>query len=504
MTKSEVNQLEESPTVEGHENAPDPKIAIHKLGVDDALQMAIDGQDETWTAEEERKVLWKIDLTITPLLFLATIVGYADSQAYGFAALFGLVKDLKLFTETIVNGEVVMDTTKYQLSAGIVSLGAAVGPYLLLLPAQLLPVGLVYGGMLLYIGVLAILTIVCHDFAQIMALRWKTKEQPLRLGLMIAGNALGSLIGNGVDFGALKLGGVYDDSRWKWIYVILGSCALFAGVVVMALLPAAPMKAWFLTDREKRIAVRRLISNNTGISTRKFKIRQALSAFLDPQLYALCIFSFTFSFSNVAISSFGGFLVSSFGYSQLRSLVLFMPASAMAAVCILLAAFIGNRFPHRRIIVAIAFMLPAMMGNILLWKSRRDNKSALLAGLYISTTFYGSLVQHYSLLAANIGGHSKKTTVLGTITMMVALGGFSGPWAYKGSQAAQGYPDGQIATLSLFCASILAYTSLWFYYTYCNKKKAALLSEQPELAADPMVAFMDVTDRENPAFQYSL
>lgn len=59
-------------------------------------------------------------------LFLATIVGYADSQAYGFAALFGLVKDLKLFTETIVNGEVVMDTTKYQLSAGIVSLGAAV------------------------------------------------------------------------------------------------------------------------------------------------------------------------------------------------------------------------------------------------------------------------------------------------------------------------------------------------------------------------------------------
>lgn len=59
-------------------------------------------------------------------LFLATIVGYADSQAYGFAALFGLVKDLNLFTETIVNGEVVMDTTKYQLSAGIVSLGAAV------------------------------------------------------------------------------------------------------------------------------------------------------------------------------------------------------------------------------------------------------------------------------------------------------------------------------------------------------------------------------------------
>lgn len=44
---------------------------------------------------------------------------------------------------------------------------------------------------------------------------------------------------------------------------------------------------------------------------------------------------------------------------------------------------IGTRFPHHRIIVAIAFSLPAMAGNVLLWKSHRDNKAALLAGLYM-------------------------------------------------------------------------------------------------------------------------
>jgi hypothetical protein len=71
-------------------------------------------------------------------------------------------------------------------------------------------------------------------------------------------------------------------------------------------------------------------------------------------------------------------------------------------------------------------------------------------------------VQHYSLLAANIAGHSKKTVVMGTITAMAAFGGFSGPWAYKGSQAAQGYPDGQIATLSLMAASVFAYVILWY------------------------------------------
>lgn len=133
---------------------------------------------------------------------------------------------------------------------------------------------------------------------------WKTSEQPLRIGTVIAGNAIGSLVGNGVDFGAIKIGGVYSTSRWKWIYVILGSCAILFGVLVLALLPATPMKAWFLSPREKRIAVRRIMVNQTGIHTRKFKLGQALSAFSDPQLYLLCIFSFTFSFSNVAIQRY--------------------------------------------------------------------------------------------------------------------------------------------------------------------------------------------------------
>ncbi|KAH8701558.1 major facilitator superfamily domain-containing protein [Talaromyces proteolyticus] len=515
----------ETPDIEPCEKPSQTKVtAAHRSGLDDALQMALDGQDESWTKEEERRVLWKIDLTIVPLLFLGTVIGYADSQAYGFAALFGLVQDLELFTLSVVNGQLALDTTKYQLSAGITSLGGAAGQYLLLFLAQLLPAGIVYGVMLVYAGLLALLTVICHNFSQIMALRffygftqiqqplaiiitvmwWKTREQPLRLGIVIAGNALGSLIGNGVDFGAINLSGQFSNSRWKWIYIILGSCGLCAGIIIILFLPATPMKAWFLTPRERRIAVRRLMSNNTGIHTRKFKFRQAISAFLDPQLYALCVFTFTFAFSNVAVSSFGGFLVTSFGYSETRALVLALPASAVAVVCIIAAGMIGNRFPNHRIIVAIVFILPSMVGNIMLWKTRLDSKAALLGGLYISTTFYGSLVQHYSLLAANVAGHSKKTAVMATITIMAALGGFSGPWAYKGDQSAEGYPDGQIATLSLFCASILAYIILWVYYSHCNKKRTALLREQPGVFEDPMIAFMDLTDRENLAFRYTL
>ena len=58
-------------------------------------------------------------------LFIGGLIGYAETQAYGFAALFGLVEDLKLYSLSIVNGQAVIDTSKYQWTAAIVALGAA-------------------------------------------------------------------------------------------------------------------------------------------------------------------------------------------------------------------------------------------------------------------------------------------------------------------------------------------------------------------------------------------
>jgi MFS transporter, ACS family, allantoate permease len=122
----------------------------------------------------------------------------------------------------------------------------------------------------------------------------------LRSGIFISGTAIGSLAGQGIDFGAVQIKGVYVDSPWRWIYVILGTVTMAYGLLAMLLFPSNPMSAWFLTAREKEIAVRRLADNNTGIHTRKFKWKQVREAFIDPQLYVFGIYSFTFSFANNA------------------------------------------------------------------------------------------------------------------------------------------------------------------------------------------------------------
>ncbi|KAL3452126.1 hypothetical protein BJX65DRAFT_267571 [Aspergillus insuetus] len=92
---------------------------------------------------------------------------------------------------------------------------------------------------------------------------------------------------------------------------------------------------------------------------------------------------------------------------------------------------------------------------------------------------------------------------MGTITMMSALGGFSGPWAYKGDQAERGYPDGQIATMALFAISVGSYVCLWFYYGWQNAKRDEIMGGEGVVNGDdPILAFSDTTDRDNIAFRY--
>jgi ACS family allantoate permease-like MFS transporter len=57
--------------------------------------------------------------------------------------------------------------------------------------------------------------------------------------------------------------------------------------VIWIVLPDTPANARWLNAREKYIAVERMRESQGGLKTTKFKLRQGLSAFLDPKLWLL-------------------------------------------------------------------------------------------------------------------------------------------------------------------------------------------------------------------------
>ncbi len=59
----------EPDTVERRDDAASEESRIlPKSGVDDAFALATAEPDETWTEEEQRRLLWKIDLIVLPLV----------------------------------------------------------------------------------------------------------------------------------------------------------------------------------------------------------------------------------------------------------------------------------------------------------------------------------------------------------------------------------------------------------------------------------------------------
>lgn len=57
-------------------------------------------------------------------MFVAALFLYADAQAFGTAAIFGMVQDLGLYTLSVVDGAISIDLSRYSMASGIYYLGA--------------------------------------------------------------------------------------------------------------------------------------------------------------------------------------------------------------------------------------------------------------------------------------------------------------------------------------------------------------------------------------------
>lgn len=120
----------------------------------------------------------------------------------------------------------------------------------------------------------------------------------------MSGSALGGIVGQAFDYAAASIKGPYEQSPWKWIYILFGSMSILYSILYVIFFPDSPIKARFLSDRERIIAVRRLEKNHTGIQTRKLKLPQVWKAVKDPQAYIIAMVLFAFGFSTAAIGRY--------------------------------------------------------------------------------------------------------------------------------------------------------------------------------------------------------
>lgn len=90
------------------------------------------------------------------------------------------------------------------------------------------------------------------------------------MGIWYSANGLGISLGGLLGYGIGQIKGAL--ASWRYEFIIIGAACSVWGIVIFLFMPDNILKARFLNEREKRIAIERLKENQTGVENKHLKV----------------------------------------------------------------------------------------------------------------------------------------------------------------------------------------------------------------------------------------
>lgn len=361
--------------------------------------------------------------------------------------------------------------------------------------------------------------------------QWYTKrEQGARTGFWFSFNGFGQIFGGlvsyGIAVGARKHGTAI--APWKIVFLVNGCLTAALGVVFFIVMPDNQLNARWLKPRDRILAIERVRVNQQGIGNKHFKMYQLKEALTDPLTWAYCFYALTSDIPNGGISNFFSQLVSfgcrrlfdsqrfrgtfgalpsmlglrlflcrcihllafvsplmfladhcsqivSFGYTPEESLLYGTPGGAVEVVALMFCGWLGDRL-GQRILVSMSGLTLALLGMILIVALPLDNNSGRLAGYYLTQASPTPFVALLSLIATNVAGYTKKTTVAALFLISYCVGNIIGPQTFQPKDAPR-YVPAEITIIACWAVCLLDLVFIWWWCKRMNKEKVAVRAE---------------------------
>ena len=190
---------------------------------------------------------------------------------------------------------------------------------------------------------------------------------------------------------------------WKVVFIVFGVIAIFAGLLVLVVVPDSQRNAWWLSRQERALAVERVRVNQQGIGNRKFKWYQLRETFTDPFVWLILFYSVAANVPNGGLTNYFSLIIQSFGYNARQSLLYSTPAGAVIIVSVLGWGFL-TRKTGNRILWAIFTLLICLVGAIMIVVIGKENPTGRLVGYYLTLALPASEGAVLSLISTNIAG----------------------------------------------------------------------------------------------------
>ncbi|RDW61677.1 hypothetical protein BP5796_11569 [Coleophoma crateriformis] len=516
-----VNKLEK--LCDGPVNAVDSvSIAEGSMEVDQLALDVVNAETE-YTEAQYRKLRRKIDLRLLPVMWLCYGTQQADKTGLSAQAIFGLQEDTGLKGQ-----EYAWLTTAFYL-AYLVAEGpgnyvlqrAHMGWFLALVMSTWAIIVLCTGFTQNFAGLVSLRVLqgaaectISPTFLLITGMYYTSTEHTFRSIIWGTSSAGMKIIASLIEYGI----GMYSEAHpghlqpWRGISFFLGGLTFLCTILVFFML-GSPREVRWLSEDEKRMAMARVVGNQTGSDRHKrgeWKWDQVRGAFKDPQTYFFFILSIVNALPVGGNNAFGNLVYKSFGFTSLETLLEGdVPQQAVSIIFFLVVGYTNMKYPSLRIYSMIVSLIPAFIGMMVLaFIPRTSGHLWLLWGMYLMTVtgnLPGLLI--WTMLPSNIAGRTKKSVVGTMLFIGYCTGNSIAPQMFQ-SSAAPKYISGLTACAILYGLEILIMISWRCYYVWINKKRDRQVAAMG-LTADErerqghLNAEMDKTDTENIHFRYS-
>lgn len=131
--------------------------------------------------------------------------------------------------------------------------------------------------------------------------------------------------------------------------------------------------------------------------------------------------------------------------------------------------WLGDRL-GQRILVSMSGLSVALLGMILIVALPLDNNSGRLAGYYLTQASPTPFVALLSLIATNVAGYTKKTTVAALYLIAYCVGNIIGPQTFRPKDAPR-YKPAEITIIVCWGLCLIDLAFIWWYCRRMNKKK---------------------------------
>ncbi|KAL4881242.1 major facilitator superfamily domain-containing protein [Aspergillus karnatakaensis] len=475
------------------------------------------GMDETYTPEEEKALVRKIDRVILPIMCIVFLLQYLDKQSLSYAGVFGLIEDLGL------------SNSQYSWCSSIFYVGQLVSEYPFIYLMSRLPLAKFVGATVVLWGISCTCLAAPQNYAGFAAVRfllgftegavspafvtitsiwWRKHEHAYRTALWVSMNGIAQTLGCLIMYGIGKNDSL-DLAPWRTLFLICGAITIASGVGFFTLMPNGPQDAWFLTPREKQVLSLRMQKDREGGDKTSFSMQQLRETMLDPK--AWCVFWFGVLVTMQSpVLTFATLVINSIGYTQLETMLYTAPSGAVQVTLLWIGVLLCYLLPRQRTLVVVVLTIPPIVGNILMLILPLSSGWGLIASAWLASCISAAMSVLLSLVASNVKGNTKRAIVNAMFFIGYCAGCIASPQLWTNRPK---YLEGLITALVTW--GLLIVTTL-VYRVLCLRDNKA--RERAEAAGSGLEGGVggamdldvngsphtDVTDKQDRDFRYSV